>query len=97
MRRIFGCNRLGYSIYTIASEDEVIKIVDQISFDTGYFKAYIDILLWSYCADGYGEICTANPKCHKCVIKEILYQFNIRLVKCKIDKTQKMLNLKKNL
>lgn len=81
MRRIFGERRLGYSIYPIATEDEVIKVVDQISLDTGYLKSYIDILLWSYCADGYGEVCKANPKCHKCVIKEYCRHLNNRKIK----------------
>ncbi|MBV1756430.1 MAG: hypothetical protein KMY55_01180 [Dethiosulfatibacter sp.] len=70
MRRILGGNRLGYTANPIAQELEAIKIFDRISNSTGYLKSYIDIVLWSYCADGYGEVCTADPKCHKCVIKE---------------------------
>ncbi len=70
MCRILSNNRLGYSNRDIATEDEVIKIIDRISANTGYSKALIDILLWSYCAEGYGAVCTASPKCNKCVIGE---------------------------
>jgi hypothetical protein len=70
MRRILGDDRLGYSNSSIASEIEVIKIFDTIAKNTGYLKSYLDIVLWSYCADGYGEICTANPKCDRCVIRD---------------------------
>lgn len=70
MRRILGSDRLSYSNAAIATELEVIRIFDDISVNTGYLKSYLDIVLWSFCADGYGEICTANPKCKRCVIRE---------------------------
>lgn len=70
MRRILGKDRLGYAEASIATEIEAIKAFDDISKNTKYLKSYIDIVLWSYCADGYGEVCTANPKCYKCVIRE---------------------------
>lgn len=70
MRRILGNDRLGYSNSSITSETEVIEIFDSFAKNTGYLKSYLDIVLWSYCADGYGEICTASPKCYECVIRE---------------------------
>lgn len=70
MRRILGMDRLGYAETPVATEMEAIKAFDEISKNTNYLKSYIDIVLWSYCADGYGEVCTANPKCYKCVIGE---------------------------
>lgn len=69
-QKSIGNDRLGYSNSNIAPELEVIRIFDQISGNTGYLKSYLDIVLWSFCADGYGEICTANPKCNRCVIRE---------------------------
>lgn len=56
MCRILGNNRLGYSANDIALEVEVIEIVDQMSGNTGFSKALIDILFWSYCAEGYGTV-----------------------------------------
>ncbi len=74
MCRILGADRLGYSRHAIATEHETIQIIDEMSENTGHLKSYIDILLWSYCADGYGEICTASPKCYKCVVSQFCNQ-----------------------
>ncbi|MBE0451894.1 MAG: hypothetical protein IBX70_13795 [Clostridia bacterium] len=74
MCRILGADRLGFSKHSVATETETIQIIDKISRDTGYLKSYIDILFWSYCADGYGEICTADPNCHKCVVRQYCRQ-----------------------
>lgn len=38
---------------------------------TDHIRAIVYIL-WSYCANGYGEICSLkNPKCQSCVAKQI--------------------------
>jgi len=70
MKRILGCNRLGVSESETASDAEVLESVRTLSKETGIWMADIDYLIWSYCADGKGEICTASPKCHECVISE---------------------------
>ena len=50
---------------------EAFRIIQNYSKATDLRQAYIDYLLWSYCADGYGQICTKdNPKCHQCQIKQ---------------------------
>lgn len=50
---------------------EAFRIIQDYSKETGVRQAYIDYLLWSYCADGYGQICTKdNPKCNQCQIKQ---------------------------
>ena len=69
MRRFFGCSRLGVSQNESASAQEVIDRVSELSKETGLSMAAIDNLIWSFCADGYGEICTAKPSCSKCVIR----------------------------
>ena len=58
------CVRLRKSDYKII--DEFQKLSKQI----GISQAKMDYLLWNYCSKGYGEICTATPKCEKCVIKK---------------------------
>lgn len=70
MRRMLGSERLGVSKQRIASEIEVIQEFYRLSKETGMWAADIDYLFWCYCADGKAEICGANPKCEKCVIKE---------------------------
>jgi endonuclease III len=69
MRRFFGCKRMGASRHESASVQEVVNRVSELSKETGMSMATIDNLIWSFCADGYGEICTAAPKCRECVIR----------------------------
>ena len=52
-----------------ASIEDVYRQVDKLSEQTGLLKAEIDNIIWSFCAEGYGEICTAKPHCDKCLIK----------------------------
>jgi hypothetical protein len=68
IRRILGSERLGYSRNKDAEIDEVFDIIDLFCNNTGKSRAYIDVLLWNYCADNYGEICTAKPNCQNCSI-----------------------------
>ena len=70
MKRILGSERLGVSQMENASDDEVLDVVEQLSKDTGLWMAQIDYLIWAYCATDKGEICTASPRCNKCVIKD---------------------------
>lgn len=70
MKRILGRNRLGVSRADNASDDEVIDTIAGLSKDTGLWMAQIDYLFWAYCATDKGEICTANPACSRCVIRD---------------------------
>lgn len=70
MKRILGSERLGVSNKKDASDDEVLDVIEDLSKQTGYWMAQIDYLFWAYCATGKGEICTANPRCSKCVLRE---------------------------
>ena len=46
-------------------------IIAELSKELKIPSAKTDYILWTYCADGYGEICTENdPKCDTCVTKE---------------------------
>lgn len=50
---------------------EGLRIIRQYAEDTQLSEAYIDHLLWSYCANGYGQICTKkNPQCLQCKVKD---------------------------
>lgn len=70
MNRFLGNKRLGNSKFEISTPVETIKQAKLISEETGKTLIEIDSLIWMYCADGYGAICTAKPKCDKCVIKD---------------------------
>ena len=66
IRRILGKNRLGYSKQEIADEIEAIEIIDYISSQTGYSASKIDAILWLFCSDDNGMICTEKPHCEQC-------------------------------
>ena len=70
MKRILGASRLGVSSNDEASDDEVLDTIESLSKETGFWMGDIDYLFWVYCATGKGEICTANPRCDKCVISD---------------------------
>ena len=70
IRRFLAGNRMGRAdVPSPAPLSEVHSQVEQLSQRTGMLKAEIDNLIWSFCADGYGEICTAKPHCDRCPIK----------------------------
>ena len=71
IRRILGRDYLGCSENKIASVEESFDIVQSLSEYMGRETiAEVDYILWSYCARGYGEICTLKkPKCSICVAK----------------------------
>ena len=69
LRRFLGNARMGNSAGDIAAPEEAIAQVEAISKETGLSLASIDNIIWSYCADDYGEICTATPHCEKCVVR----------------------------
>lgn len=60
---------MGKGNHSPASMREVYETVLRISKNTGLSMALIDSLVWNYCAEGYGEVCTANPKCTQCPIR----------------------------
>jgi len=71
IRRILGANALGCSTHEIAPIFETFDIVAAIGKELDRPTAEVDYILWSYCANGYGEICTAkNPKCDICVAEK---------------------------
>lgn len=69
LKRIMGSERLGWSLRKEAQDYEVIYIVNDISVNMNCSNAWIDYVLWSYCAKGHLNICKKNPNCGKCVIK----------------------------
>lgn len=68
LKRILGAERL--NIVKSKSDYAVIAECKKLSDEIGISQVKIDYLLWNYCSKGYGEICTAKPKCAECVIKE---------------------------
>jgi Predicted EndoIII-related endonuclease len=70
IRRILGSECLGFSTSRDVSEYRSIEIMFGIAKAAQKSVAETDYILWSYCSDGFGEICTSsNPKCDVCVAK----------------------------
>ena len=69
LRRFLGSDRMGRGENSPATVSEVNEQVAMLSEATGLSKIEIDNLIWSFCADGFGEICTATPQCHNCPIR----------------------------
>lgn len=70
MRRMLGSERLGISSKKNATCYEVINAFYKLSKETGMWAADLDYLFWCYCAEDKAEICSKNPKCDKCVIRD---------------------------
>lgn len=68
--RFFGNDRMGNRTCSPATIPETMRYIDDIAYKTGLSKYEIDNVIWSFCAEEYGEVCTANPKCVLCPIKD---------------------------
>lgn len=68
--RFFSGSRMGKGNHTPATPKEVYYSVLELSNITNLSMTEIDNYIWSYCADGYGEVCTSEPRCSICVVKQ---------------------------
>lgn len=65
--RILGSKYLAFSKKEQVPPFEAFDIVMELAEKTGKSAAWVDYILWSYCAKGYGEVCTIkSPKCGIC-------------------------------
>ena len=61
-------NRLGYAKKATDCW-EAIRICEDIAQEYGLSMPMVDTILWQYCARGKFEICTDDPKCSLCGVK----------------------------
>lgn len=67
IRRILGSEYLTFSEKKEAPPFEAFDIVMKLAELTGKCSAEVDYVLWSYCTNGYGEICTVKKRdCKVC-------------------------------
>lgn len=68
IKRICGPGRLDIirSKDTKKQLDEFKKFADSVNVS----ETYLDNLIWIFGADGFGEICTENPKCERCELSK---------------------------
>lgn len=72
IRQILGSYHLGCSEHFTAAIYETLDLIRNIAENMNKSAAEVHYILWSYCAKGYGEICTSkSPKCCMCAAKKI--------------------------
>jgi endonuclease III len=70
------CRVLGSKILGCSEKEEIgvydaFYIIAEIAKEINKSSAEVDYILWSYCANEYGGVCTVvKPKCDICVAKE---------------------------
>lgn len=69
LRRFLGGDRMGRDASPVATVEETIRQVEQLAVETNLPLSSIDNIIWSFCADGYGEVCTAMPHCEQCMVR----------------------------
>lgn len=71
IRRILGSEYLGCSQRKYAAPYEAIDIIADIAKSLNKPAAEVDYILWAYCANGFGEVCTkGKPKCMELCVAE---------------------------
>ena len=70
LKRFMGSDRMGVSRSLEASDNEVITEIKLLSDATGLTRFEIDFIIWCFCADSKGEVCTANPRCNICPVSQ---------------------------
>lgn len=64
--RIIASDRLNFVDSLNPKPEEAHDRLTELAKKSKHSATYIDAVFWMFAADGYGEICTAEPKCEKC-------------------------------
>ena len=69
LKTFLSSSRMGKSKNPFkATNEEVFKQIQDLAKSSTFTIPQIDLIIWSFCADGFGEICTADRKKPKCLI-----------------------------
>ncbi len=68
VHRILGAERLGY-FSGKPTDQHVAQVAAKLAAEANCNATYLDNVLWLFCAEGYGEVCGAKPKCNICELK----------------------------
>lgn len=66
--RILG--RLGFTEHSPATEDEAFEVCHEIAVEYGMRDAEVDSVLWQFGANNYFALCSIEPGCEKCFVKD---------------------------
>ena len=65
LKRFFSGDRMG-TIARPASNADVFSQIEMLAESGTFTIPEIDLMVWSFCAKGYGEVCTKAPNCTVC-------------------------------
>ena len=68
IKRIASSERL--NLVTAKNDYKIMDEFQELAKQIGISQVKMDYLLRNYCSKGYGEVCSATPKCDKCVINK---------------------------
>ena len=66
LMRLFGPDRLKMVSSDAFSQYEVINLINELAHAHNMSPALLGTTFWLLCAKGYGNICSANPRCELC-------------------------------
>lgn len=69
VRRVISNERLGF-INKYPTECEACGVLEKIAKNIPCNPTYLDNVLWLFCAQDYGNICNAKPKCKRCELSD---------------------------
>ncbi len=72
IRRIY--NRLNWIMDENVDTYKVLEVTHEIAQQYGIMDFEVGEAIWLYGAVGYGEMCTADPKCSKCPVTKCIYK-----------------------
>jgi hypothetical protein len=71
--RVLSKKRLGCLSDDLSEKEaqiEAVRILEGIAKKINCSVTYLDNILWLFCANGYGEICSSEPKCDVCELSD---------------------------
>lgn len=69
VRRVLGGERLAF-IEGEPSEHQAVEMIGRLASEANCNPTYLDNLLWLFCAQDYGNVCKAQPRCEICSFRE---------------------------
>lgn len=71
LKTFLSSSRMGKSKKPLeATNEEVFKQIQGLAKSSTFTIPQIDLIIWSFCADGFGKICTSKtPKCATCPVR----------------------------
>jgi hypothetical protein len=70
VRRAIGRRRLGLVDDDEPSEEKAYRTVGKMADEAHVNRSYLDNLLWLFCAQDYGNVCRAAPRCTVCLLRD---------------------------